>query len=460
MNTINKWIICSLVLLTTLVGCEREFMPPPLVMPEYSWPPSNTTIAEVKARYAHVNTAPIRIEEPLILRTVVTSSDAGGNIYQQIYLEDASGGINFGVAQFSIFNTYAVGQEVFVNLEGLYMVRYGGELQIGYAETNANRISWENFQQHAHMNGWPDGSRAIPQRVDLRNLTDDMVGRLVHVDSVYFVNGGERAFVTNNAATNEPIRNANGNSLDVRTSQYSTFSADRLPIGYGTVIGMLGRFNGSWQLMMRTLADVRNFDGRQPDTGTPVDPTTAVIFEETFGTGEYPSGNRPTINAFTDFDMRAPVVYADATGIADIRSLASVQSGAHVWLPANRSSGLRISGINTVNRTNLVLSYQLAANLFDAGSASNLNVIRVLVNGTAMTIPSIPVTNAEGDNNVFRTVTLTNLPATDNLTIEFVSGGDANTVGFRLDNIRITAQADGSSGGNGGGTPIIIHPNQ
>lgn len=45
--------------------------------------------------------------------------------------------------------------------------------------------------------------------------------------------------------------------MDVRTSNFSDFAKDILPVGKGTLVGMLGRYNGTWQLTLRTKADVK-----------------------------------------------------------------------------------------------------------------------------------------------------------------------------------------------------------
>ena len=55
---------------------------------------SFTTIAELKSRYK-VHEKPVKIEEPLVIRGEVTTSDESGNVYREIYLQDASGAIDF-----------------------------------------------------------------------------------------------------------------------------------------------------------------------------------------------------------------------------------------------------------------------------------------------------------------------------------------------------------------------------
>lgn len=83
--------------------------------------------------------------------------------------------------------------------------------------------------------------------------------------------------------------------MDVRTSNFSDFAKDILPVGKGTLVGMLGRYNGTWQLTLRTKADVKtsmvsllSLKNLRQDRS----------LKETFGTGTYPSGtDRKSMNS-------------------------------------------------------------------------------------------------------------------------------------------------------------------
>lgn len=448
-------ILLYLILIPLLaISCVRDFDAPPIPEPKYDGAAANTTIARVKELYASTTSdAPSVIESDYIINAIVTGNDISGNIYKQLYVKDNSGAINIGIDQNSMYANLRVGQELFIHLQGLSVVSYGGELQIGYSGTNANRIPWEIFESKAFLSGWPNTDNAQPEVVKIGDLTPSMVNKLVRLDNVYFVNGGKNAFTTNNATTNEALKDGDGNTIDVRTSSYATFANDLLPTGSGTLVGLLGRYNGSWQFTLRSADDVINFGGEMPQPSEP-EPVEGVVFYETFGTGSYPSGNRPKIAEFTDFDMKAPITYSDASGSADIRSI-SGNNGAHVWLPAGKDAYLTIRGINTsaYKTEDLVLTYELAANLYDAGSSTNLNVVTVKCNGTALAVPSMPVTNAAGDNAKFYTITLEGIVSAADVTLEFFASAAANTVGLRLDNIKIATK---SSSGGGGITPTPI----
>lgn len=447
MNAI-KYLFVAVCLLLLNISCEREYAAPPLHESKYQGALDNITIQQLKERYASI-TAPQLISDDLIIKAIVTGNDESGNIYKQIYVQDASGAINLGVDQNSIYASYQVGQEVFIQLKDLFVVKYGGELQIGMGSTNANRISWEMFKAKAFHNSWPNPANATPKVVQLNALTDNMVHQLVEIKDVTFVNGGKKPFTTGDATTNEQIKSATGNVLDVRSSNFSNFAKDILPIGKGTVVGILGRFNGGWQLFLRTKADVKDFDGKAPQ---PEQPQAGIFFKETFSTGSFPSANRPKLNDFTGFDMKAPVKYTDQFNLADIRTLTG-STDAFVWLPSNKDVNVTVTGINTLNKGDVTLTFQLAANVFDAGTSANINNIQLKVNGTLVTMPSQALTNAAGDNSKFYTVSIPNIAKAENLTIEFISSGDANKAGFRLDNIQLIGTA---STGGGTGVPIIV----
>lgn len=278
MKTLKR--LSYLLLIAILAtSCERDYDAPPLNMPEYTGEAPNTTIAGLKEKFATVTSnAPKLIEESLILKARVGGNDITGNIYKQLIIQDETGGISIGVDQNSIYTTYRVGQEVFIDLKDLYIVNYGGELQIGYGTTQANRIPWVDFKEHAHLNQWPDSTLVAPKVVGIKDLKVEMNNTVVQLDNVYFVNGGKSTFAVNETTTSQTLKDKDGNSIDVRTSSYSTFANDMLPAGTGTLIGVLGRFNGNWQFTIRSKADVKDFNGETPSTpegkgtGTKEDP--------------------------------------------------------------------------------------------------------------------------------------------------------------------------------------------
>ena len=99
----------------------------------------NMTIAELKALYTKHGT-PIEIEDEIIIKGQVVSSDESGNIYRELYIQDATGAIDVKIGKSSMYNDYKIGQWIYVNCQGLTLGEYGyksgnnggaGMLQLG-----------------------------------------------------------------------------------------------------------------------------------------------------------------------------------------------------------------------------------------------------------------------------------------------------------------------------------------
>lgn len=428
-----KHLIYLLLITIAVTGCSRDFDEPPLTPEVYNGPPANTKIAALKDRYKDI-TDPVMIDVDFIVKAYVSGNDVSGNIYKQLYIQDETGAINIGIDQNNMYTEYRVGQEVFINLHGLYMVKYGGELQIGYGSTSANRIPWLIFNDHTSRNGFPNKANVEPLKVQLGKLTDDMVNKVVLIENIYFVNAdGKKTLTTGSVTTNEPISDADGNKLDVRTSSYSTTLAKFImPQKYGSVIGVLGRYNGGWQLFLRDTDDILTFGLNGPN---PTEPEENELFKEKFGTKDLSKVTpKPTYDAYDDFDNKSPIQY---TGNGDVRSTTAL--GNHVWLAAYRddipSRNLKIEGLNITGKSNVKLSYDMTANLFDDGSKININALKVKCNGTDLSVPSFEITKDDDYMNKYYTVVISGLPS-DITSLEFYTDA-TNTLGLRIDNITI-----------------------
>ena len=108
--------------------------------------------------------------------------------------------------------------------------------------------------------------------------------------------------------------------------------------------------------------------------------------------------------------------------------------------------GSSIPGFVGIEGSDLVLKYDLIANLFYAGEEMNLNAMKVKVNDKEITVPSKQVSNDAGDNNKSYEVTLTGIAAEENVKIEFWADPALNSKGLRLDNIIIESVPGATTG--------------
>ena len=90
-----KILFVVLLTLSGIAGCKKTNVDPgdpgnPSIV-------ANTTIRDVKARYT--SGTPVAITDDLVIEGVVSCDDKNGNYYQQIALQDATGGV-FNIAQY------------------------------------------------------------------------------------------------------------------------------------------------------------------------------------------------------------------------------------------------------------------------------------------------------------------------------------------------------------------------
>lgn len=399
MKTIHK-LLAAFAILLSATSCVGDYEMPDLPAPSYDGPEANITIAEYRNRFGSAPSGTL-IEDDLILRAVVTGDDEGGNIYKQLIIEDGTGGISVQVDANNLFNTYHVGQEIYLDLNGLYTSIYGGELQIGYA--NGDRIPSDTFDEHAHRNGWPHPENVEPKAfTDLSELNNDVQGNvftLVRLDSVYFLNGGEAQFApVQGEYGQEYLSDRYGNQLLVRTSGYSNFRTETLPVGYGKVMGILGRYNGTWQLTIRTIDDVYGFDGKPVDgTGgdTPSDDLT-TIFSETFESSQ---------GDFTIEDKHL------GTGISYVWTHDSdygyMKASAFAGSSVESESWLISPVVDLTGATNCQLSFTHVGNFFKGTMPDNAKVWGRVEGGTwtELTIDKYPASDS-WDSDVTGTVDL------------------------------------------------------
>ena len=171
---------------------------------------------------------------------------------------------------------------------------------------------------------------------------------------------------------------------------------------------------------------VANGEGGGSVTPEPGQETT--IFIEDFGNPEKVGNYYPNVDKYTgwsnpDLTFTDPYMTASYSE-ASIRATSTMNG--HLWLPANKLSGLNISGFNTSNYSNLKLSFDITGN-----KDGDTNLITLTCGNQVMNIPL-----TEFKQNSYITVQLTDVP--DNITsIDFKSEAATNTIGIRIDNIKL-----------------------
>lgn len=362
---LNKQLIIALVALIglTFASCERKYDAPLLTEPKVEIGEEGMiTIAKYKEKFANVPAEGKMIEEDFAIRAVVVGNDISGNIYKQIYVEDATGGLSIGIDQNNIANDYPVGQEVVIKLQGLAATSYGGAIQLGMDNKNPKntRIPYEIAKQHLLKNKWPDAKKAMPKVTTIGALTDATVGTLIQLEGVYFEKGGELNYADQELnAVNRILKDKSGKSLYVRNSKYATFANDKLPKGNGTVVGILSKFGSDYQLFLRSADDCFGFSGKEPETSggtvapTPDQPSTgAVIYSEEFSSD---LGKMTPISVAGAQTWRVDTKYKNAkmSGYANEKSNANEDWLVSPAFDLTAAKSFSISFEHTINKGNV-----------------------------------------------------------------------------------------------------------
>lgn len=259
-----------------LASCDDNWDTPPLTGPVATIE-ANTTIAELKAKYwtedrNGVDTVGVKDNgDHYIIKGRVVSSDAAGNIYKNIVIQDTHENgsktcITLSINANSLYNSYRLGQEVVIDATDMYLGKYAGLQQFGFPDYS-DTYGWQTtfmplefFQQHAQLNGLPQPEKIDTLTTTISQLPTDAEGirqwqsQLVRFDNVTFVNGGKATFAEYQTTKSQDITDGSA-TLTVRTSGYANFYSKTLPEGTGSVVGILGYFNDSWQLTLRSYED-------------------------------------------------------------------------------------------------------------------------------------------------------------------------------------------------------------
>ena len=99
------------------------------------------TIAQLKSDYKTTITGGgyKLIDKPMMIKGYITGNDISGNLYQQVALQDATGAILVDINGGGLYGYLPVGQEILIDLNGLYIGGYGKQAQIGGIYTNLKK---------------------------------------------------------------------------------------------------------------------------------------------------------------------------------------------------------------------------------------------------------------------------------------------------------------------------------
>ena len=252
------------------------------------------SIADLKTQFATIinsDNGYKQIEKDMMIKAVVTGNDVSGNIYNQVSVQDASGAIIIAINGSGLSGYLPVGQEILVNLKGLYIGSYKKLPQIGGVNTKLSdgslgmgKIERAIWNEHFKIlnPGEADASTVVPEEFDrtkLNNLTKEEkaafaaymeanVCKLMTLKKVKFASAnGTNVWAPGDTNTSLELIDAetgtriNKNNLVVRNSGYSKFANEVIPQGVFDITGIFTRYHNkdydTWQIVLRSTDDLK-----------------------------------------------------------------------------------------------------------------------------------------------------------------------------------------------------------
>ena len=233
------------------------------------------TIAQLKQQYPNVFASTDEnalVDRNIKIKARVTANDIRGNIYKQFMVQDETGAIIIAVNESGISGYLAEGQEIIIDLKGLYVGGYRKQPEIGmpYNVTSIGRMQKDVFQKHLKLTG-SDIKQVNPIDFDINMDKNEHCAKLVTIKNVTFADAdgtstfapGDNSAPIVGGCVNRALTGIPTSKLVIRTSTYAKFAANKLPYDEVNkkpravnITGIATRYNDVWQILIRKESDI------------------------------------------------------------------------------------------------------------------------------------------------------------------------------------------------------------
>ena len=236
------------------------------------------TIDEVKTMFSSTikNSGMKEVTDDIKIKGTITGNDIEGNIYNEVVIDDGTGAFLVCIAQGGLFGSLPVGQEVLIDLNGLYIGAYGQQGEVGTPYTSksgstyVSRMSRYFWNTHYRPIGTANPQNVVPEEFDVNRIKDPSYleshcGKLMTIKGVEIQGADGKAVfaptdgsvaLTANCA-NRQFKGISSSQLVLRTSTYADFAGNVMPTGKVDVTGIFTRFRDTWQILMRAEKDIQ-----------------------------------------------------------------------------------------------------------------------------------------------------------------------------------------------------------
>lgn len=281
MKNIYKYAFMA-VLSLSLVNCSNgdDYGTPASLKDCVTWE-TNTSINDLHNARTDAFYSPTKDS---IFEGYVVSSDEGGNFYKLISLVslDNTKGMSIAVDEYNLYTKFEPGRKVFINLKNMDFQKAGsftvglnaGQVYESTSGPRIGRIPMVYLKEVMVASCDKVNEERLVKHLTINEAKNDAyLNQLIEFDAVQFADSslGTTYFSAemsgaSASATDHRITDRSGSELIVRVSSYSKFAKDAIPTGSGKVRGVMTKYNGNYQFMLRTIEDVKITDGRIDET--------------------------------------------------------------------------------------------------------------------------------------------------------------------------------------------------
>ena len=259
------------VLVLLFASCMQEEPALPPLECNQPYLTVNRTVAQVRDA-ADAIVAQYKYDD--IIEAYVVSTDEHGNFFKTIYFQtlatskQAAIGFSVPVDVSNTYIDYRLGNKVYIQLKDQYTDIYYGGLRIGnifvnsFNEGGVGRLSQNIYKKVLIASCTHLSEASLIQKVKIGELLNDSyLNTLVEVMDVQFAAEaiGRHYYESSNdvgGGTNWNLEDKLGDKIYFRTSSFANFSTKEIPVGTGTVKGVLTKYGTDYQLVARSEKDV------------------------------------------------------------------------------------------------------------------------------------------------------------------------------------------------------------
>ena len=290
----NIKLVLTTVLFATLLGCvNNDNYADPNISGNCEDLAPTKTVQNIAALAngtvkSYASTVPSGTSADDVIEAYVTSSDEGGNFYKSISMVSVDGtkGFSVPVDDYNLYTKFEPGRKVFIKMKDRYFYNnpLTNALEIGDLFDNGapladevGRILGINYESQIRKGCTKVDENTLVNISTIPALLNDAnLNKLFEISGVQFSdsNVGKTYYDSNNqigGATNNIVSDATGNSLIVRISEFANFAGKKVSPLNGKIRGVLTKYLGSYQFMVRTEKDIMltnpRFDSAPPIVG-------------------------------------------------------------------------------------------------------------------------------------------------------------------------------------------------